>query len=287
MVFVAAADNFPPREGDKILPPQSSPYSKLRDLISELSQAASAGLPNSKARAALLEVEHASKQLDLLAQELDPIKRPQNVFDPRDPRIIGLFIGIALVAQERRQLKSVVQRFYGSGVYALYYDGDFGAYAPISGTEHPIYAGKVDPQDPHATLPREQGDKLFARLNEHRKSISLAQNLSIEQFTCRFLVVQSGLQKAAEDYLINLFDPVWNAGICYGLGKHGDSATTRTNFRSPWDTLHPGRKWAGPSRQGKSPSEIRQDIKAHFQARSLYKSIDEILTKFYDQLKQR
>jgi Eco29kI restriction endonuclease len=241
-------------------------------------------MSRSKARAALLEVEEASKLLDLLAEELDPIKRPQSVFDPRDPRIIGLFIGVALVAQERRQLGSVVQRFYGSGVYALYYDGDFEAYRPISGTEHPIYVGKADPKNPHAELPHDQGAQLFTRLSEHRKSISLAQNLNIDQFTCRFLVVQSGLQKAAEDYLINLFDPVWND---WGLGKHGDKATTRANIRSPWDTLHPGRKWAGPSRQGKSPDAIRQDIKVHFDAQPPYKSIDEILTKFYEQLKQK
>jgi Eco29kI-like restriction endonuclease len=101
------------------------------------------------------------------------------------------------------------------------------------------------------------------------------------------LVVQSGLQKAAEDYLINLFHPVWNADICYGLGKHGDAATTRANLRSPWDTLHPGRKWAGASREGKPPDAIRQDVADHLERHPLYKSIDEILAKFYEQLKQR
>ncbi len=47
----------------------------------------------------------------------------------------------------------------------------------------------------------------------------------------------------------------WNSevGICYGFGKHGDSAETRSNTRSPWDTLHPGRKWAG---KGNKPNPL-------------------------------
>ncbi len=268
------------------MPTSDSAYSKLRDLIKTIAEDASSASPSSKTKAAVLEIENAIEELRRLAQHLDPIKGPQTVFDPRDPRIIGLFIGIALVAQQRRKLQEIVQRFYGSGVYALYYEGDFEPYVPISGTEHPIYVGKVDPKDPHALTPRDQGDKLFARLNEHRKSISRAQNLRIEDFTCRFLAVQSGLQKAAEDYLISLFDPIWNKEICYGLGKHGDKATTRANVRSPWDTLHPGREWARASREGKPPDAIRQDIRDHFEAEHIYRSIEEILARFYDQLKQ-
>ena len=43
---------------------------------------------------------------------------------------------------------------------------------------------------------------------------------------CRFLIVRTGWQGAAEDFLIELFSPVWNneTGICYEFGKHEDSA---------------------------------------------------------------
>ena len=46
--------------------------------------------------------------------------------------------------------------------------------------------------------------------------------------------------------MIKLFKPVWKieVGICYGIGKHGDSPGTRGHLRSPWDTLHPDRDWA-------------------------------------------
>lgn len=85
----------------------------------------------------------------------------------------------------------------------------------------------------------EQGAKLCGRLSDHRKNIDKATStLNLTDFEFRSLVVQSGWETAAEDYLIHLFSPIWNSetNILYGLGKHGDSATTRANKRSPWDT---------------------------------------------------
>ncbi|HZK66213.1 MAG TPA: DNA cytosine methyltransferase [Chloroflexota bacterium] len=61
---------------------------------------------------------------------------------------------------------------------------------------------------------------------------------------------------------------VWNneTKICYGFGKHGDDPLTRSNTRSPWDTLHPGRKWAsteGNKPYHLSPEEIAASITEH------------------------
>jgi hypothetical protein len=55
--------------------------------------------------------------------------------------------------------------------------------------------------------------------------------------------------------------------VCYGFGKHGDSAGTRKNERSPWDTLHPGRPWAKgdtntPNKR--TVAQIRADIAEHY-----------------------
>jgi len=36
--------------------------------------------------------------------------------------------------------------FVGAGVYALFYNGDFEAYKPVSGTDRPIYVGKAVPE---------------------------------------------------------------------------------------------------------------------------------------------
>ena len=55
--------------------------------------------------------------------------------------------------------------------------------------------------------------------------------------------------------------------ICYGFGKHGDAAKTRANRRSPWDTLHPGRKWATTAHNvpnDKSVNQILSEIAEHF-----------------------
>lgn len=110
--------------------------------------------------------------------------------------------------------------------------------------------------------------RLAARLNEHRKNIERANSLRIEDFQCRALVVQTGWETGAEDYLIRLFRPIWNneTKLVFGLGKHGDSAGTRRNKRSPWDTLHEGRAWAGVETlaDAKSPKKIADELTAHF-----------------------
>jgi hypothetical protein len=163
-------------------------------------------------------------------------------------------------------------RFYGSGVYALYYDGHFPAYAPLIGSDTPIYLGKVDPASADAQSPQEQGDKLWQRLvKDHLRSIDAAENLDAGDFTCRSLVVKSAWQSTAELYLIDRFKPVWNkeAGVCFGIGKHGDRAATRTNIRSPWDELHPGRRLASdqpPNPRG--ADGIAEDIAEHFKKHS-------------------
>lgn len=180
-------------------------------------------------------------RLENLSIAMDPVRLPANVLDPSDPQTMGTLIANTLLAQPRNPLKDV-ERFYGSGVYALYYCGDFDAYQPISGTETPIYVGKADPAEHGANSVVDQGERLSNRLRDHQRSIMAAKNLQIEDFDCRYLVVKSAWQNTAETYLIEKFSPVWNneVGICYGFGKHGDSPDTRKNTRSPWDTLHPG-----------------------------------------------
>jgi hypothetical protein len=68
--------------------------------------------------------------------------------------------------------------------------------------------------------------------------------------------------------MIQFYKPIWNKEIkvCFGIGKHGDSATTRANKRSPWDTMHPGRKWADRTKDDqKSRAEIEEDILMHLE----------------------
>jgi hypothetical protein len=223
-----------------------------------------------KQRKALREaLESAVSRLGTLALTLDAVRLPKNVFDPTSPEVIGKMVAQALLLQERESLIEAVRHpFYGAGVYAIYYRGGFDCYQPISGKEHPIYVGKADPEAMHAQTTQAQGRRLHSRLKDHNRSISAAQNLDPGDFDCRYLVVKSAWVETAEDLLITQFKPVWNneSKVCYGFGKHGDSATTRSNERSPWDTLHPGRKWAlsednTPSKW--SVEDIRRNIADH------------------------
>ena len=209
--------------------------------------------------------------------------------NPSNPKVVGRFVALALVAQDRHPLAEI-PKFYGSGVYAIYYNGSYPAYSPISGTETPIYVGQAAPTASNARTPVEQGAKLCGRLGDHRKNINKAcSTLDLAEFEFRSLVVQSGWETAAEDYLIHLFRPVWNSetNVLYGLGKHGDSATTRANKRSPWDTLHPGRPWAvATTVDAKSVSQINNELAAHFANHLAYQDLDAVLTSFIEELRQ-
>lgn len=228
-------------------------------------------------------------ELDSAVRRLDPIALPSAVFDPSNPKVIGRFTALALVAQDRHPL-SAIGSFYGSGVYAIYYRGDFAPYAPISGTETPIYVGQAAPSLQGAHTARDQGARLSARLNDHRKNIAKADTtLELHDFEARFLVVQSGWETAAEDYLIHLFSPIWNSEtkILYGLGKHGDDALTRANKRSPWDTLHPGRTWAAASvADARSADQIVSDLAEHFAKTRPFSNAETLLNAFFAELRQ-
>lgn len=212
------------------------------------------------------EIRGAIERLTEFAHAIDPIRQPPTVLDPYQPEVLGRIIGETMLEPPRQDLASL-HRFYGSGVYALYYVGDHPAYEPIAGTETPIYAGKADPPTPLASTPVVQGEKLSGRLKDHVKSIRAATNLRVEDFQCRFLVVRSGLQKAAEDFLLDYFHPIWADPICNGFGKHGDDPDRRSNTVSEWDTLHPGRSWAmrpGNRPNPRTEAQIMQAIAEHF-----------------------
>ncbi|NVM78971.1 hypothetical protein FHW83_004808 [Duganella sp. SG902] len=230
-----------------------------------------------------------TSQLKNATTKLDPILRPESIFDPTDPNTSGRVVALTLVAQTKRPLAKIPE-FYGAGVYAIYYRGDFAPYAALKGRDHPIYVGKADPDNPAAKDAVSQGTKLSARLNEHARSIRKAvTTLDINDFECRFLIVQTGFQKSAEDYLINFFKPIWNSEtkICFGLGKHGDSSETRVNKRSPWDTMHPGREWADATAENqKSRDTIIEQINAHLEAHRPYADIHEIFARFTEDMHQ-
>jgi hypothetical protein len=181
---------------------------------------------------------------------------------------IAKFFAFSFNNQEKRCLDKLADApFYGAGIYAIYYHGRVEkAYLPLAGTETPIYVGKADPKNPQAETAEEQGQALYLRLREHARNIGRTE-LPLADFRYRAAPIQTGMQAAVEDFMIRLFRPVWNKEIkiCYGIGKHGDKATTRANKRSPWDTMHPGRKWAADTMADQmNRTEIEKKIAEHF-----------------------
>ena len=212
----------------------------------------------------------------LLPYELSPIE-----ISLGSPEAIARFFALQFILKGLRPLEEVIEKpFSGSGVYAIYSTGNWEpAYLPLSDTETPIYIGKADPKTTYAATSEAQGQALYLRLREHAKNMRRA-NLDLSHFRCRTAVIQSGMHYSVENFLIHLFRPIWNKemGICHAIGKHGDSAKTRANRRSPWDTMHPGREWADRSTLDQMPrAEIVKKIEDHFANCPPIRTRDELL----------
>lgn len=197
------------------------------------------------------------------------------------PDAIARFYAFSLVNFDRVSLEDTAEnRFFGSGIYAIYYKGhEIPAYQPLAKSETPIYVGKAVPSDRQAEHTEQQGPALWKRLREHLKSIRNG-GLNPAEFEVRYATVQSGMESAVEDFMIRFFKPIWNKEIkvCFGIGKHGDSATTRKNKRSPWDTMHPGRAWADATTEDQSSrKDIEAKIRAHFEIHAPIESRDSLI----------
>ena len=269
-----------------------APIAELREnLVRLTAQARDIGTGQKDKRKLNAEIGALNAELNALMVELDSITRPNSVFDPGNPRTVGLFIALATTTQTRQPLNEI-SAFYGAGLYAIYYTGGFEPYSPISKTETPIYVGMALCGIEDAVDVVDQGTPLAGRLREHQKNIRRAQEtLSIDDFEYRALVLRSGWESTAENYLIRLFKPIWNkeTKILFGFGKHGDDANTRKNRRSPWDTLHAGRNWAADSNltDNKSQLQIKELLKRHFVKNRVYQSFGEILEQFKKSLDQK
>jgi len=152
------------------------------------------------------------------------------------------------------------ERFECGGVYALYYTGDFELYKGISLTtieeeSLPIYVGKAVPAGWRtARIDTTKGTPLFSRLREHSRNIQQVENLSQNDFKCRYMILdgdESGIIGPVEAWLIRKFQPLWNASID-GFGNHTPGEGRFNQAKSGWDVLHPGRTWAARC-MGKPP----------------------------------
>jgi hypothetical protein len=228
----------------------------------------------------LARLRETAKLIDTFIKNLTPARVEDICITLGRSESIAKYFAFIFVNQARGSLASLPDNpFYGSGVYAIYYVGGVeDAYTPLSKSETPIYLGKADPEEPYAEGTLNQGSSLWKRLREHAKSIGKAE-LDLKDFEYRYATIQSGMQASVEEFLIRLFKPIWNkeVKVCFGIGKHGDSASTRQNKRSPWDTMHPGRKWAADTKEDQaSRSDVIEKITQHLKENPPYADLDSL-----------
>lgn len=197
----------------------------------------------------------------------------EETFNPLDKKNLGVSVADALLTKDASPLPPV-KSFDGAGIYAIYYTGNFPAYKKISERNRgnklraPIYVGKAIPPggrkgalDPNTKA----GPVLFKRLSEHADSIrQAAGTLSLEDFSCRYLLVDDIWIPLGESLLIQNFAPLWNQ-VIDGFGNHDPGAGRYNGLCPAWDIVHPGRAWAAkcrpnPKKQADWLAEIKRAL---------------------------
>ena len=216
---------------------------------------------------------------------------PTNIvpFNPLERNHLGASVADALLATPAQPL-TAVPAFVGAGIYAIYYVGGFACYGPLAGANKggkftlPIYVGKAVPKGARmGGGSGSAGRDLHSRLREHAESVKAVNNLDVEDFFCRFLVVEDIWIPLGESLLIAKFAPVWNS-LVTGFGNHDPGSGRHKGARPLWDQLHPGRPWAARlADQEVSAPNIARQAEDYLRSISLPTSplveIDPILAK--------
>lgn len=198
-----------------------------------------------------------------MTQNLDP-------YNPLAKRSLASSVVAKLLRQEPEVLPP--PEFQGAGIYLLYYTGDFKAYQPIATANagnkfsQPIYVGKAVPAGSRTGglgLDTPHGRALCNRLVEHGESIAATANLKIEDFRCRWLVVDEVFIPLGETLLISHFRPLWNL-ILVGFGNHPPGKGRKGGKKPLWDVLHPGRQWAKNLKASATSDQVLVQIAQHF-----------------------
>ncbi len=193
-------------------------------------------------------------------------------FNPLDKFNLGRSVAEALLGRKPVALDGLA-RFQGAGIYALYYTGSFPAYQALSsrntGTEgliDPIYVGKATPAGGRKGASLDTTPKTWAlckRLGEHADSIRAAPNLRIDDFRCRYLVVDDIWIPLGESLLIAKFSPLWNS-LIDGFGNHDPGKGRYQGMRTRWDVLHAGRAWADRcAARPETAGDVEREVRAH------------------------
>jgi hypothetical protein len=194
---------------------------------------------------------------------------PSAPYNPLSKRNLAGSIVSKLLHQPPEEMPP--PRFPGAGIYLIYYTGGFAPYAKIAAANQkgkfaqPIYVGKAIPAGGRKGLEGfdvPHGHVLSNRISEHADSIRAAENLSLSDFRCRWLVVDEVFIPLGESLLISHLKPLWNV-VVDGFGNHAPG-TGRIGGKKPaWDVLHPGRAWARRLQAACTYDEVVARIQSH------------------------
>ena len=182
-------------------------------------------------------------------------------YNPLDKSNLGTSVADALLARPVVALPP--EPFLGAGVYAIYYAGSFAPYQQIANSNRegkdavPIYVGKAVRSGARKGghgLDSSAVNALSARLRQHAASIEDANNIELDDFRCRHLVVDDIWIPLGESLLIDRFSPIWNT-LIDGFGNKNPGRGRWNQAKSRWDVLHPGRAWAERLRENESSAD--------------------------------
>jgi hypothetical protein len=161
-------------------------------------------------------------------------------YDPLGTTSVTAAICRELERQPLISLYSGIDRFEGSGLYAIYYRGEsLPLYAPLRDHDIPLYAGQALSHNSRTGVAARSANPLWQRIRQHSRSIIEAA-LPIGEFAGRLLRLPDVHADLGENGLRVFYQPVWNV-VLHGFGSHEQGASTRQSGRTKWDTVHRGR----------------------------------------------
>jgi len=207
-------------------------------------------------------------------------------YNPLDKANLAKSIESEILSRPVDPLGSV-EHIIGAGAYVIYYSGSFVPYKSISVLNSdgdftaPIYVGKAIPKGGRKgglTKDASKGRAMADRLRQHAASISECVNLDLADFFIRHLVVDDIWIPLGENILIETFKPVWNRAVD-GFGNKDPGKRRSTQYKSPWDVLHHGRKFADKlADSGVTEKFMQERVSDYFAGRAL-KSLPKVLAE--------
>jgi hypothetical protein len=202
-------------------------------------------------------------------------KPPVDTYNPLEMKNLARSTALEFSEQPTHKLTEL-KPFEGAGVYAIYYGGGFELYKPIADANtktegsRAIYVGEAgrDKRKGVTSSSNDSEKTVFARLEDHRASIQVAENLKVDDFTCRYLVIEDIFIPLCESILIENHRPLWNMKVDGFGNKHVGESRMDTQQMTKWDLLHPGRPnraTVGRKDKYKTFDDVAQLVKEFFE----------------------